>query len=433
MRYMSVAQLVESMEMDEPHRPSPIDLVDALLEAAVTAGADVLWLEPVPMAEHRYVVSIEQQGRTIATATLDAVIATAAIARFAILCELDLITRRAQSGCTTFRCGATSAEAVVTIRPTGAIRAEVVILRRDAAPPVAMGERALAVGDRVSQYRVLARLGSGGMGSVYKVEHVALGREFALKALHAHILSRDPDSAAQLLREARAAARIKHPNIVDVFDFGHLVDGRPYVVMELLPGTSLTDLIEAGPLEPRTAISIARQLAGALAAAHERGVIHADVSPSNVQVEQGPDGPTAKLLDFGLAQIRDEQIGAAGEASEFVFGTPHYISPEQIQGHGAEERSDQYSLGAILFEMLSGQPPYHAANVRELCLAHLRAPIPEVSSPHGPIPRPLVDIVSKCLQKLASARFPSMRALAAELEQGDRDFDKRGWRRWLPA
>jgi eukaryotic-like serine/threonine-protein kinase len=418
-------------------RASPVDLADALLDAALAARADVVWVDPLPLAEDRYLVTLERQGDVLVTSTLDAQLATAVIARFALLAEIDLVSRRIQTGTVELKSRFGAAGAIVTIRPGTGIRAEVLLVRRDAVPArsVPAGGYNVAIGERIGHYRVLAHLGSGGMGSVYRVDHIALGRTLALKVLHASVLSHEPDAAARFLREARAAARIKNAGIVEVFDFGHLPDGRPYIVMELLTGTSLTDVLVDGPLEPRRAVGVARQLAAALAAAHERGVVHADISPSNVLIEETEQGTVVKLVDFGLAQLRDDDLVRAdsNKQAEYVFGTPSYISPEQIRGNGAEESSDIYSLGAVLYEMLTGYPPFAADDLHELCLKHLQAPPPEPSSPDGPLPRPLVELVVKALAKTAQQRQHSMRELLAELDEIDRAMFKRGWRRWLPA
>jgi len=416
------------------HRASPVDLADALLDAALAARADVVWIDPLPLAEDRYLVTIERRGEVLATSTLDAQLATAVIARVALIAGVDLVSRRVQTGTTPIKSRYGAAEVVVTIRPSSGIRAEILILRREPAPDrlVPTGSAMLRNGDRVGPYRVITHLGAGGMGSVYRVEHVALGRALALKVLHASVLSSEPDAVARFLREARAAARIKHAGIVEVFDFGHLADGRPYIVMELLTGTSLADLLLEGPLEPRRAVAIARQLASALAAAHERGVIHADLSPSNVLVEDSDHGTVVKLVDFGLAQLRDDEL-AGGEPrhAEYVFGTPSYISPEQIRGLGAEERSDIYSLAALLHEMLTGRPPFVADTLHELCIMHLTAPPPEVTSHHGELPRPLVEAAQRALSKTPDQRHESMRELQHALDESDRAMFKRGWRRWL--
>jgi serine/threonine-protein kinase len=408
--------------------PSPAAACDVILDAAISADADTLWIEPRAPGDERYTVSVERQGRIIATSILDAHLGPAVVARLAFLTEIDLLARRAMAGRTVVRGPTASAEVVATIRPGRALRAEVFLRKMTPRPvPEPAARIDLAPGVLVGQYRVIRHLGAGGMGSVYHVTHATLGRGLALKVLHSSVLSSDPDSAGRFLREARAAARIKHANIVDVFDFGYLGDGRPYIVMELLGGDSLADLID-GPLEPRRVIPLARQLASALAAAHDCGVIHADLSPSNVLVE----GDNAKLLDFGLAQLRDDPPPLdPSQPAEFVFGTPSYISPEQIRGLGADERSDQYSFGAVLFEMLSGKPPFKAKTIRDLCLKHIKSPVPEIETPHGPLPAELVRVVARCLEKRPEQRYPSMHDVAAALAEAEQALVVRGWRRWL--
>ena len=407
--------------------PSPAVACDTILDAAITADADTLWIEPRAPGDNRYTVSVERQGRVIATSILDAHLGPAVVARLAFLTEIDLMARRAAAGRTVVRGPTASAEVVATIRPGRALRAEVFLRKMQ---PRVVPEHTTRVdltpGALVGQYRVNRHLGAGGMGSVYHVTHATLGRNLALKVLHANVLSSDPDSAGRFLREARAAARIKHANIVDVFDFGYLGDGRPYLVMELLDGSSLADLID-GPLEPRRVVMLAKQLASALAAAHDCAVIHADLSPSNVLV----DGDNAKLLDFGLAQLRDEMPSLdPAQPAEFVFGTPSYISPEQIRGHGADEKSDQYALGAVMFEMLTGKPPYRAKTIRDLCLKHIKAPIPEIESPHNP-PAELTRVVQRCLEKRGEQRYASMHDVVAALTEAEQALAVRGWRRWL--
>ncbi|HVV83348.1 MAG TPA: serine/threonine-protein kinase [Kofleriaceae bacterium] len=408
--------------------PSPAVACDVILDAAISADADTLWIEPRAPGDDRYTVSVERQGRIIATSTLDAHLGPAVVARLAFLTEIDLLARRAVAGRTVVRGPTASAEVVATIRPGRALRAEVFLRKMTPrAVPATPAKVDLTPGALVGQYRVIRHLGAGGMGSVYHVTHATLGRALALKVLHASVLSSDPDSAGRFLREARAAARIKHPNIVDVFDFGYLGDGRPYLVMELLGGHSLADLID-GPLEPKRVVLLARQLASALAMAHDCGVIHADLSPSNVLVE----GDTAKLLDFGLAQLRDDPPPLdPSQPAEFVFGTPSYISPEQIRGLGADERSDQYSFGAVLYEMLTGRPPYKAKTIRDLCLKHIKAPIPEIDTPHGPLPAELTRVVQRCLEKRGEQRYPTMHDVVAALTEAEQSLVVRGWRRWL--
>jgi eukaryotic-like serine/threonine-protein kinase len=284
------------------------------------------------------------------------------------------------------------------------------------------------IGDVVGNYRLIERLGHGGMGTVFRVEHTVLGRQYALKVLRSKVVEKAETAAQRFVREARAAARVRHPHIVDVFDFGFFPDGRPYFVMELLEGESLIETIRRSPLQWPEAIMAAKQIAQALAEVHDHGVIHADVTPSNVFV-LARQPLHVKLVDFGLAAIADEVIDE--DKTDFVLGTPAYISPEQLHGVDATDRSDQYGLGCVLFEMLAGHPPYQHENVRELCMMHIHAPVPVVESPYGPIPPKLADAISTMLQKSPQQRFPGLRAFIAVLDDIERTSERRGWQRWL--
>ena len=404
--------------------------VDVTLAAAVRANADAVYIEPDGTSDGRYVITLERESVALASVAVDAPIGEAVIARLAYLAELDLAAPHASSGVLSVRSGTRDAEVVITVRPGANLRADLMVMAkaRPRSIPITVVEP--RPNDLIGQYKVKEFLGEGGMGTVYEVEHVALGRSYALKVLRARVVDRDETAAERFLREARTAARVRHPNIVDVFDFGHMPDGRPYFVMELLEGESLADRVERGALPPAEVVSIARQTAMALSAAHERGVIHADVTPSNILVIGG-DQLHVKLVDFGLAQLAGE--GLSDEVPEFVLGTPAYISPEQLRGLPPTDRSDQYGLGAVLFEMLTGKPPFAHKDLRTLCMMHIGAPIPPVESPHGPLPPKLADVITTCLQKTPQARFPGMRALIAALDEIERVTDRRGWRRWLSA
>jgi serine/threonine-protein kinase len=416
------------VEAPPAHRVVPVAVVDAVLDAALGANADYVWLEPVAQSTEHYLVSVERAGSVIATSTVDSQLASAMIARLAFITNVDLTSSRAVTGSAPIRGRGRDADLVFTLRPGAELRGEAMLVNRGTRLTVSR-ERFddLSPGDRVGHYRVLARLGAGGMGSVYRVEHATLGRVHALKVLHGKVLRRDAGSIDRFLREARAASRIQHPHIVDVFDFGYLPDGRPYFVMELLDGDSLGDLIDRGALQPAQAVSVARQLAEALAAAHDHGVIHADVSPSNVLVATGTK---VKLVDFGLAELRDRDVSRDAPA-DYVLGTPCYISPEQIRGNPADERSDQYSFGIVVFEMIAGKPPYNDRNIRELCMKHLRDPVPELLSPFGPMPDDVCKLVERLLAKSPQARYPNMRAVLADLDEIAKLVDRKGWRRWL--
>jgi serine/threonine protein kinase len=428
---------VTDSHIEASRSADPCRVADLTLAAAVRAQADAVYIEPMPMADDAYVITLERSSAVLTTVAIDAQLGSAVIARLAFLADIDLAAAHASSAVLPVRSGTREADVVITIRPGTALCADLMVMGRARGRSPMSDPVGPSPGDAIGQYRVQEFLGEGGMGTVFEVEHIALVRRYALKVLRTKVIERDPGAAQKFLREARTAARVRHPNIVDVVDFGHLPDGRPYFVMELLEGQSLADLVAAGALPPADVVLIARQLANALAAAHDRGVVHADVTPSNVLVVNAGDDPTrqgdvhVKLVDFGLAELAGE--GLRDENPEFVLGTPAYISPEQLRGLAPTDRSDQYGLGAVLFELLTGHPPYHHDDLRTLCMMHLTAPIPLVESPHGPLPPKLADIVTTCLQKTPQARFPGMRALIVALDEIERVTDRRGWRRWLSS
>jgi serine/threonine protein kinase len=412
----------------------PKRVADVTLAAAIRANADGVFIEPDEDDDASYAITFERSNEVLTTVQVDATLGAAVIARLAYIADLDLASASASSGILPVRSGTREAEIVITVRPGAALRADIMVVpraRRGGAATVPIAGP--NPGDTVGNYKVTEFLGEGGMGTVYKCEHRALGREYALKVLRAKVVERDPTAAQRFLREARTAARVRHPNIVDVFDYGTLPDGRPYFVMELLEGESLADRVDRGALPPAEVVTIARQLATALSAAHDRGVIHADVTPSNVLVVSAPSSTEmhVKLVDFGLAELAGEAM--ADDNPEFVLGTPAYISPEQLRGLQPTDRSDQYGLGAVIYELLVGHPPYQHSDLRTLCMMHITAPIPAVESPHGPLPPKLADVVTTCLQKTPQARFPGMRALIAALDEIERVTDRRGWRRWLSS
>lgn len=408
----------------------PRRLADVVLASAVRASADAVYIEPAPDNDDAYVLTFERGSQVLSTIHVEALTGAATIARLAFIADLDLAATAAQSAVVPVKSGDRDADIVVTVRPGDGLRADLMVVGKQRAVKHETKGAVGLVGDIVGNYRVTEPLGEGGMGTVFRVEHVVLGRPYALKVLRARVVEKDATAAQRFLREARAASRVRHPNIVDVFDFGYLADGRPYFVMELCEGESLTDRVARGALDPGEVVSIARQIATALAAVHDRGVIHADVTPSNALVVAS-DPVHVKLVDFGLAAIAGE--GMTDEDSDFVLGTPAYISPEQLRGLPATDRSDQYGLGCVLFELLTGAPPYMHEDIRQLCMMHVQAPIPAVESPYGPLPPKLADVIATCLQKSPQARFPGMRAMLAALDEVERVTDRRGWRRWLSS
>jgi Tol biopolymer transport system component/tRNA A-37 threonylcarbamoyl transferase component Bud32 len=265
-------------------------------------------------------------------------------------------------------------------------------------------------------YTILAPLGAGGMGAVYRARDAKLGRDLAIKVLPPEFAA-DRERLARFEQEARAASALNHPNIITIFEVGEAA-GTPYIAMEVVEGRSLRDLLDEGKLPLRKAIGIAAQIADGLAAAHERGVVHRDLKPENVMVTKSGH---VKLLDFGLAKLTaveqtEETMRMAGQTHPgAVMGTVGYMSPEQASGRAADFRSDQFSLGAILYEMLTGRRAFQKATSVETLTAILRDE-PEPLAP-ADVPPVLRWIVERLLAKTADERYDSTRDLARDLQR----------------
>jgi serine/threonine-protein kinase len=263
------------------------------------------------------------------------------------------------------------------------------------------------------RYRLLRQLGTGGMGSVWLCEHVALGRRYALKVLNADRAA-DPELVERFRQEARAASRITQENVVDVIDSGEDAGGEHYYVMEVLEGRSLGQLMrEDGLLPVGRALALLEQVCRALAAAHGRGVVHCDVKPDNVLVERLADGgERAKLIDFGISRVPDaSRLTRDGE----VIGTPEYMSPEQAAGDVVDARTDIYAAGVLAFELLTGCLPLVGPTALATLVAH-QTKIPVAPGQRRPGLGPEVDrLVLRALAKRPGDRFPSMQSMAAEV------------------
>jgi serine/threonine-protein kinase len=268
-------------------------------------------------------------------------------------------------------------------------------------------------------YEILEQIGRGGMGVVYRARQVHLNREVALKMMSAGTHA-GPEERARFRMEAQAAARLDHPNIVRVYDFGEH-QGLPYFSMELIAGKSLTSRIGGQPWPIAPAISFIHTLALAIHHAHEHQVIHRDLKPSNVLVTQ--DG-TPKITDFGLAKQLDSSIDLTGTGR--ILGTIQYMAPEQAEGdiHAISPATDVHALGVILYELLTGQPAFSGTTLLEILL-HIRSHVPRSPVMIRPeVPAGLEAVCMRCLQKNAVRRFGSARALAEELQgliDGERD------------
>ena len=279
---------------------------------------------------------------------------------------------------------------------------------------------ALSPGERLNGYEIVALLGAGGMGEVYRARDTRLQRDVALKVLPER-LAADEAAFARFQREAQAVAALSHPNILAVFDGGQSGPTH-YVVFELLQGASLRERLDQGPLPIRKAVDYARQTADGLAAAHGRGIIHRDIKPDNLFVT---DDGRVKILDFGLAQATavahtsDATTGIATRApitsAGTVLGTVGYMAPEQVRGQGVDHRADIFALGATLFEMCTGTRAFKGATAADTMSAVLSADPPEFTVA-GPTPPALERIVRRCLEKQPAERFQSARDLAFALE-----------------
>jgi eukaryotic-like serine/threonine-protein kinase len=268
-----------------------------------------------------------------------------------------------------------------------------------------------------NRYEVLSVIGEGGMGTVYQVRHRALGKRFALKALRKD-LAADGEIAARFIQEARTAAAVSHPGLVEITDFGRLESGQVYFVMELLEGQSLAALLRTGgPLPAERALDIVRQLVHALKAAHDASIVHRDLKPDNIHVGRG-DGEQdlVKIVDFGLAKV----IGSSKlTRSGMVFGTPHYMSPEQAAGEVVDHRADIYALGIVMYEMFTGKVPFEADSYMGVLTKHMyMAPAPPTEvSPELKELGTLEDVILRCLEKRPSARYDNLATLLADLDQ----------------
>ncbi|MDQ3370062.1 MAG: serine/threonine protein kinase, partial [Myxococcota bacterium] len=275
------------------------------------------------------------------------------------------------------------------------------------------------IGQVIGNYRIISELGKGGMGVVYRAEHVQLGRPAAVKMLLPQ-LSNDASIVQRFFNEARAASAIDHPGIVEVYDFGRHTDGRAYIVMPLLKGESLEHRLQRGAFTPPEGATIVAQVAGALAAAHARGIVHRDLKPDNVFLvpnELMPGGVQVKLLDFGIAKLVDDPGGAFKTQTGVMMGTPAYMSPEQCMGRSdLDHRTDLYSLGCILFHVLCGRPPFLGDQGTGMVIAaHLRDPAPDPRGFNPDVPDALAAIIHRLLEKEPAARYGSATELRAAL------------------
>ncbi len=266
------------------------------------------------------------------------------------------------------------------------------------------------------RYEILEEIGKGGMGVVYKARQPALQKLYAIKMLHS---VHNNETILRFEREAKAISKLDHVNLITSHDFGVSTDGRPYMVMDFIEGTSLAQIIETNKKVPlRQTLEICIQIARGMAYAHAQGVLHRDLKPGNIMLMAQPNGGSlVKIIDFGIAKVIEENASSNLTQTGDVFGSPYYMSPEQAVGRGIDERSDIYSLGCVMYEMLTGVLPFRGASAFETLYAHMNEKVPtlKLNALKEQFPLPLEKLVARALAKERKDRWQSMTELEYEL------------------
>jgi len=272
----------------------------------------------------------------------------------------------------------------------------------------------------IGQYRVTGVIGRGGMGAVYAAEHALLGRPAAIKILLPE-LSKHQDIVMRFFNEARAATAIRHPGIIEIYDFGWTPEGAAYIVMEFLDGETLGRRASRARFRWQNALAIARQIAGALSAAHAKGIVHRDLKPDNVFLVSDPEvpgGERIKLLDFGIAKLAGDSTPHVANVTKTgaVMGTPTYMSPEQCRGVSVDHRADLYALGCIVYELCSGRPPYLGEGSGDVLAAHIHMPVPTLTEQRVTVPAAVEQLLQRLLAKVPAQRVQTADELIGAID-----------------
>ncbi len=273
------------------------------------------------------------------------------------------------------------------------------------------------LGQELSGFKVVEQISAGGMGVVYRGVHPELKNSVAIKVLRREY-AQSPEAVESMLKEAQAVSASRHRNVVEVFGFGRVADGRTYVIMEYLEGEALDDVLASkGSLSPLAAVDVLLDITAPLIVMHRLGIVHRDIKPSNIFWVRDSDGERVmKLVDFGLAKRLKSNAPLHQTTNKVLFGTPHYMAPEMIKNGSSGATTDIYSIGVLAYEMLTGKLPYDAANAMDVMLAHLNTPTPRVSARVPSVPPALDDLVASMMAKDAADRPASVDKLRTQLK-----------------
>ncbi|MCA9562332.1 MAG: serine/threonine protein kinase [Myxococcales bacterium] len=268
------------------------------------------------------------------------------------------------------------------------------------------------------RYRLEERIGEGGMGAVYRGVQEPVGRQVAIKVLRPELAS-DREAVRRFFNEARVVSKLRHPNTVTLYDFGQSDAGDLFIAMEFLSGRSLDRIMRSGELSLPEVLEVVDQVALSLEEAHSHGIIHRDLKPDNVFIDRVGNGNLVKVLDFGIAKVNEPDGGTSRELTQagVVYGTPEYLSPEQAQAHPLDQRSDLYSIGVVLWELLAGELPFQGPNAMAVLVKHAFEPTPDPNTMGVPLSEPMKEILRKALAKSREERFQSAEEFLAALDR----------------